>query len=243
MGNAGIDNPRSHYGLLNEIPPSITVLAQLYGRFGRRPGASPLTDALDIICDLPGYMSMLMRIFYLKTSKTTAVNIREAQHRAQHDLNEIICLLFLRRGCIHAKIANSLGRSGLFKYDPWQVKCSSCSACSPDWDKMFLQVRHQPVCSMLASNLISNQLSSDVLVVVDRVWKDKANLPVIFVPSRASIRKHHVSTLFMQLIACRLISISYAATEKKFLTTIQLDTDGIPLYRDISKFNGMNIIS
>ena len=76
---------------------------------------------------------MLLRIFNMKSLKATLANIREAEHRARQDLNQIICLLFLRRGCIHAQVANALGKSGLFKYDPYQVsRCNSCSVCSPD---------------------------------------------------------------------------------------------------------------
>ena len=46
----------------------------------------------------------------------------------------------------------------------------------------------------------------------------------------------------MQLIACGVIDISYSASDKKILMSIKLDTDDIPVYRDISKFIGMNII-
>jgi len=123
-GNVGIDHSNGYYGFVNEFPSSVHDVAQIIGRFGRRPGASSCTDAIDIRRDLDGYLSMLRRIPYsLNTLKTTKKNLKESERCMRIDLQVIIDLLVLRLGCIHARIANTLSKPGSFKFDPLLVRC------------------------------------------------------------------------------------------------------------------------
>ena len=242
LGNAGLDNPNTHYGFLNEFPGSIPDLAQLYGRFGRRRGASPNTDALDIRCDLDGYLAMYMRIiFSLQKIKTSKSNMKESERRGKEDLQAVIALLVLRRGCIHARIANYICCPGSFKYDPFLFKCRSCTSCGNDWDKLFLPVRYRPVFVMLSSYLIMSGNNLDIHAIVDRIWKNKTKLTSIFIQAQGNIRKHHISSLVMQLLACGIIQVRYSAVDKKFFVDLQLDTIGIPIYQNIANFVGMNV--
>ena len=243
LGSAGLDNSNLHYGFLNEVPSSVEELAQILGRFGRRLGASPAANCLDITCDLAGFLSMYRRIYYSQTKlQTTASNKKESEYRSRVDLQEVVELLVLNRGCVHARIANHLCCPGSFKSDIKMVKCSACFVCGGKWDTMYLPVRYRPLCTMLSLEIIQSQKKKDITSVIERVWKNKTLLNSIFrVHNKKNIRKHHLSSLFMQLLACKIIKVSYCDANKNFPVMVAIDTASIPTYGSILNFHGMNV--
>ena len=161
LGNAGVDHPGLHYGFVNEMPSSIDELAQVIGRFSRRPTSSVKTDVVDILCNLDGYLSMLRQIHYTKVAtKKNQNNINKSELLAKSDLLSVLRILVLMRGCFHARLANLCSQPGLDKLSPFWMMCPACHVCTQDWDKLFPRVNYRSLCNVLASECITT-LSTD----------------------------------------------------------------------------------
>jgi len=64
-----------------------------------------------------------------------------------------------------------------------------------------------------------------------------------FCGDNENIRRHHIHSLVMQLLTCNIISIWYSMDNKKFTVNVDVDGNGLPKYRDLSNFRGMNVIN
>ena len=107
LANAGVDNNKLYYGYVNEIPSSAEELAQVIGRFGRRPGSTVETDVVDVVVTLEGYICMLRRIYRtIVNLKSTKDNKTISEVIAKTDLHRVLRLLVLNLGCFQARMAN-----------------------------------------------------------------------------------------------------------------------------------------
>ena len=217
--------------------------SQLMGRFGRRFGSLPSDNVVDIICSLDGYMSMLRRIcFSLSKMNSTKANKRDTESLAKCDLLRVLRMLVLRDGCFQARLANISSKPGSFKFDPHLMKCNACHVCMQNWDSMFLPVHYQSLCLMLANESVSSTIQKDVIVVIDSLWKKKDMIKVLFPKFPSKICKHHISSMFLQLVATGVIILTYSAGDKKYPFCLVTDLDGIPLYSKVGNFEGMTLV-
>ena len=131
---------------------------------------------LYVISGVPGVIAENFCI-HKKKLKTTKTKRDEYLFHSKRDLMNLLRLLFLRRGCVHVRIANELSKPGVFKFCAETIRCRACLVCVQNWGELFLPVRYGVLCVTLVAISMDNNYSRCIKLVVDRLWRDKARSP------------------------------------------------------------------
>ena len=96
---------------------------------------------------------------------------------------------------------------------------------------------------MLAHKSISSVEKRDINKILDYLCSRKDLLKLLFAVSASKIRKYHIPSMFLQLIVAGVVVVIYSPRDKMFPMRLNIDSNGVSLYQDITNLRGMTIVN